>query len=111
MIINNMHRTLTSLLKKRYAVEYYSENDYYICLSFYHLNSVYNGLVYISKENGFTNIDFQHHRFSKTVHKQLNILSGYIFKLYQLKQLNTVIDILANYKLLANKNHIKGVIV
>lgn len=101
MIINNLHRTITSLLKKRYTVEYYRENNYYICLSFYHLNSVYNGLVYISKENGAINIDFQYHHENKTVYKRLKTLGDYVYRLYKLNQLDTATNILANYKPLA----------
>lgn len=103
MIIDNIHRTLTSLLKKRYTVEYYSENNYYIILSFYHLNSVYNGLIFISKEYNTIHIDFQYHHNNKTIQKQLETLSRYIIRLYHLKQLELIIDILANYKPLVNE--------
>ena len=109
MYINKLHRTLTSLLKKHYTVEFWTDNNYTIILSFYHLNSVYNGLCYISKDNGNINIDFQYHRQNKQVKKQLENTSKYIYGLYRLGYLNSVITILNNYKPLAteiyNKNY------
>ena len=101
MLLAKINRTLYSLLNKHYIVEYYSENDFYIYLSFYHLNSVYNGLVRISKENGDILVDFQHHRYNKLVHKQLANLSEKVYRLYKLKQITLVTDLLSNYKPLA----------
>lgn len=101
MLINKIHRTINSLLKKNYTVEFWTDNNSTIILSFYHLNSVYNGLCYISKESEWMRIDFQYHAKNKTVEKQLYNLCDNIKKLYQLNQLQRGIDILESCKPLA----------
>lgn len=102
-MIDKLHKTISSLLKKHYTVEFWTDNNFTIILSFYHLNSVYNGLCYISKESGKINIDFQYHRHNKKVREQLNTVCKNVFKLYQLNQLQTAINILNNYKPSATK--------
>ena len=98
-MINKIHRTLLSLIKNNYAFEVYNVNDYNrLIFSFYHLNSVYNGLCYISKESGNIYIDFQHHAHNKRIEKQLNYLCGNIYKLYKLNQIDFVAEIITNYK-------------
>ena len=109
MLFNKLHRTIISLIKKHYTVEFYNDNNHCIILSFYHLNSVYNGLCYIGKNSDYIRIDFQYHRYNKTVEKQLLYLCSTIQKLYKLKQLEQVKTILENYQPLAkeiyNKNY------
>lgn len=102
-MIKKLHRTIYSLLKKHYTVEFWNENDHYIILSFYHLNSVYNGLCYICKKSGSINIDFQYHRYNKTVYNQLLTLGKNIYKLYKINCLIRVEQIINNYKPLANE--------
>ena len=97
-MLNKLHKTITSLLKKHYTVEFWTDNNFTIMLSFYHLNSVYNGLCYISKETGAINIDFQYHRQNKTIREQLRRICENVYKLYQVNQLTTTINILNNYK-------------
>ena len=97
-MINKLHKTLTSLLKKHYTVEFWTDNNFTIMLSFYHLNSVYNGLCYISKETGRINVDFQYHRQNKRIQEQLQRICENVYKLYRLNQLQIVINILNNYK-------------
>lgn len=97
-MLNKLHRTINSLLKKHYTIEFYTDNNHIIILSFYHLNSVYNGLCYINKETGHINIDFQYHALNKTVKEQVKRIAGNIYKLYKLNQLQTAINILNNYK-------------
>jgi hypothetical protein len=105
MLINKIHRTIGSLLKKNYTVEFWTDNNSTIILSFYHLNSVYNGLCYVSKESDWMHIDFQYHAKNKTVEKQLYNLCGNIKKLYKLNQLQQGIDILESYRPLALKKY------
>lgn len=100
-MIDKLHRTINSLLKKNYTVEFWTDNNSIIMLSFYHLNSVYNGLCYISKESGRISIDFQYHAKNKTVEEQLVRICQNVYKLYKLNHLQTVINILENYKPLA----------
>lgn len=102
-MIEKLHRTIYSLLKKHYTVEFWNENDHVIILSFYHLNSVYNGLCYINKYNGDINIDFQYHRHNKQVKKQLENICQRVGGLYKLSGLDCAIEILNNYKPLANE--------
>lgn len=97
-MINKLHRTINSLLKKNYTVEFYTDNNFTIILSFYHLNSVYNGLAYINKENGNIKIDFQYHAVNKTVSEQLKRICENVYKLYYLKQFDLAINILNNYQ-------------
>jgi hypothetical protein len=101
MLINKIHGTINSLLKKNYTVEFWTDNNSTIILSFYHLNSVYNGLCYISKDSDWMHVDFQYHAKNKTVEKQLYNLCGNIKKLYKLNQLQRGIDVLESYKPLA----------
>lgn len=103
MLLNKLNRTLNSLLKKRYAVELYNENNYYIVLSFYHLNSANNGLAYIEKNGGKVTIDFQYHHYNKVVKNQLENIGKYITNLYNLKQHQKALDIIKNYKYLYEK--------
>ena len=100
-MVNKLHRTLNSLLKKHYTVEFWNENSNTITISFYHANSVSNGLCYISKSIGLYAIDFQYHRYNKAVEKQMDNICNIIFKLYQLGHLDTVTTILDNYKAIA----------
>lgn len=100
-MINKLHRTIASLLKKHYTVEFWTDNNFTIMLSFYHLNSVYNGLCYISKETGRINVDFQYHRQNKAIREQLERICENVYKLYQINQLQTAISILNSYKPLA----------
>lgn len=102
-MIYKLHRTCYSLLKKHYTVEFYNENDHYIILSFYHLNSVYNGLCYICKNSGQTWIDFQYHRRNKIVHKQLLTLSKNIYNVYKKYNLGAAEQVINFYKPLANE--------
>jgi hypothetical protein len=97
-MLNKIHRTVKSLLKKHYTIEFYTDNNFTIILSFYHLNSVYNGLCYISKETGRINVDFQYHTLNKTVREQVQRIAENVYKLYQLNQLQTAINIFNNYK-------------
>jgi hypothetical protein len=97
MLYNKLHKTINSLLKKNYTVEFYTDNNFTIILSFYHLNSVYNGLVYISKENGKIKIDFQYHAINKIVSEQITRVAENVYKLYQLKQFDHAVNILNNY--------------
>lgn len=101
--IDKLHKTITSLLKKHYTVEFYTNNNHVIILSFYHLNSVYNGLCYISKESGCINVDFQYHTINKVVKEQIKRIAENVYKLYQLDQLPIVISIFENYKPLATQ--------
>ena len=103
MLLDKLNITLNSLLKKHYAVEFYSENDYYIILSFYHLNSVSNGLAYIEKNGDNITIDFQYHRYNKIVKNQIENIGKYIKNLYNLKQQQKAFDIMKNYKYLYEK--------
>jgi archaellum component FlaF (FlaF/FlaG flagellin family) len=102
-MINKIHKTVNSLLKKHYTIEFYTDNNFTIILSFYHLNSVYNGLCYISKDSDYINIDFQYHKYNKAVHEQLKRICENISKLNKLNQLQTALNILNNYKPLANQ--------
>lgn len=109
-MLNKMHRTLTSLIKKHYVFEVYNIEDYNsLIFSFYHLNSVYNGLCYISKDSGNIYIDFQYHNKNKAVEKQLYLLCANIYKLYRLNQIVLIEKIISAYKPLAleifNKNY------
>lgn len=108
-MINKIHNTINSLLKKHYTVQLYNDTQFSIILSFYHLNSVYNGLCYIDKDNGKIYIDFQYHRYNKTVHQQLNVLCENIYKMYKMHQLELIFEILENYSKQAdeiyNKNY------
>lgn len=97
-MIDKLHRTINSLLKKNYTVEFWTDNNSIIMLSFYHLNSVYNGLCYISKESGRISIDFQYHAKNKAVAEQLTRICQNVYKLYTLNNLQTAINILENYK-------------
>ena len=97
-MINRIHKTLLSLLKKNYIVEFYTDNNFTIILSFYHVNSPYGGLCYISKEHEHERVDFQHHAKNKTVEKQLLYLGKNIRKLYKLNQFELVKNTLASYK-------------
>jgi hypothetical protein len=103
-MIDKLHKIINSLLKKHYTVEFWSENHHTIILSFYHLNSVYNGLCYIDKQD-FNNIhiDFQYHRQNKQVKKQLETLCQRVYWCYKLDMLEYAIEILNNYKPLATK--------
>lgn len=109
MITDQIHRTINSLTKKHYTIETYSENHHCIIYSFYHLNSVYNGLLYIGKESDYIKIDFQYHNKNKTIEKQLTTLAKNIKKLYNLNQLETVTSIVEYYQPIAkeiyNKNY------
>lgn len=102
-MIDKLHRTLNSLLKKHYTVEFWTDNNFTIMLSFYHLNSVYNGLCYISKNTGHYSIDFQYHRYNKTVHKQMENICKITYKLYQLGHLDMLKTILDNYHSIARE--------
>lgn len=97
-MIDKLHRTINSLLKKHYTIEFYTDNNHVIILSFYHLNSVYNGLVYIYKESGYINVDFQYHALNKTVCEQVKRIAENVYKLYKLNQFNMAILILNSYK-------------
>lgn len=113
MYLDKLHNTLSSLLKKHYTVEFWSDNDHVIILSFYHLNSVYNGLCYICKDSGNINIDFQYHRQNKQVKKQLENICLRVYWVYKLINLDYAIEILNSYKPAAtqiyNENYsIKG---
>lgn len=98
MILSKLHKTLNSLHKKNYIIEFWNDNNFTIMLSFYHLNSVYNGLCYIDKDTGSIKVDFQHHQQNKVVKKQLEIIGNAVYNLYKLNQLETVKTILNNYK-------------
>lgn len=101
-MINKIHRTLTSLVKKNYCFEVYNIEDYNrLIFSFYHLNSVCNGLCYISKDTGNIYIDFQYHNKNKSVEKQLYFLCANIYKLYKLNKIDYAVDVISGYKLLA----------
>lgn len=104
-MIDKLHRINFSLLKKNYTIDYYNENAFYIVLSFHHLNSVYNGLCYISKEKNKVIIDFQYHTHNKAIEKQLNALASVIYKLYKLNQFELVKTIISNYRTLAIKKY------
>lgn len=97
-MIDKLHKTISSLLKKHYTIEFYTENYFTIILSFYHLNSVYNGLCYINKDSGNINIDFQYHAVNKLVHEQVKRIAENVYKLYKLNQFNMAILILNSYK-------------
>lgn len=101
MLSEKTNRTLKSLLKKDYTVEFWSENNFCFMLSFYHLNSVYNGLVYIHKKDGRIRVDFQYHQKNKTVEKQLKLLSNYLLEFYN----NNNLD---QFKLLLGLNIIEA---
>lgn len=98
MIFNKLHKTLNSLHKKNYIIEFWNDNNFTIMLSFYHLNSVYNGLCYIDKDTGNVKVDFQYHQQNKVVKKQLEIIGNAVYNLYKLNQLERVKTILNNYK-------------
>lgn len=104
-MLNKINKTLNSLLKKDYTVEFWSDNNFIIMLSFYHLNSVYNGLCYISKDDGRVRVDFQYHNKNKTVEKQLKYLCENVYKLYNLKQFEIVKNLLENYHNIAIKSY------
>ena len=105
-MINKIHKTLLSLIKNNYAFEVYNIDDYNrLIFSFYHLNSVYNGLCYISKESSNIYIDFQYHAHNKRIEKQLNYLCANIYKLYKLNQIDFVAEIITNYKPLMLDKH------
>lgn len=104
-MINKLHRTLNSLLKKHYTVEFWSDNNHVIMLSFYHLNSCHNGLCYISKTTGVYAVDFQHHHYNKIVDKQIEKIGGIIFTLYKLGHFDMVKTILDNYHTSARKDY------
>lgn len=106
-MINKIHKTLASLLRKNYTVVFWSENNYCLRLAFYHLNSVHNGLVYISKVDKNISIDFQYHHKNKTVQKQLEFLGANIQKLLYLKQKELLFSILENYHKQASDKYYK----
>lgn len=99
MIFNKLHKILNSLHKKNYIIEFYSDNAFSIALSFYHKNSPYNGLCYISKEAERFSIDFQYHKHNKTVKKQLENVCKMVYTLYKLNQLDLVKKMFDNYKI------------
>lgn len=97
-MFNKLHRTLKSIYNNNYVVEFWTDNNFMIMLSFYHKKSVYNGLVYISKESGQSKIDFQHHRQNKAIAAKLKTISDIIYRLYRLNNLDHAITILNNYR-------------
>lgn len=102
-LIVKIHKILRSLARKKYIVEFYNENNFSIILSFYHLNSVYNGLVYIEKATGRVFVDWQYHHHNKAVGAQLVRLGEYVRQLFALKQNDIVIEMLNNYKMMVVK--------
>ena len=106
---NKLHRTISSLLKKHYTVEIWNNTHLTIILSFYHLNSVYNGLCYIDKDTGRITIDFQYHKQNKLIKEQLSRICENVYKLYQINNLQTALNIIDGYKTQAseiyNKNY------
>lgn len=103
MLFSKTHRTLNSLLKKHYTVEFWNENNYCIILSFFHLNSVYNGLVYIHKNDGSCRVDFQYHNKNKTIEKQLKTLCKHGYTFYSLHHLEDFKMLLNLYRTEAQK--------
>ena len=103
MLSNKTARTLESLLKKNYTVEVWSENGSFLILSFFHLNSVYNGLVYIHKDNSYYRVDFQYHHKNKTVEKQLKTLCKYVYEFNKLNNLEQFKLLLGLYRTEAQK--------
>lgn len=62
---------LRTLLYNDYHVKYGGENDFSICLAFNHLNSMYNGVMHVCKNDDSIYIDWQYHRKNKAVEKTL----------------------------------------
>lgn len=62
---------LYNLLQNDIAIDIYNHQNDMIVFSFFHLSSVYNGLIwYNTKENTYT-IDFQYHDYTKKTEKLL----------------------------------------
>ena len=105
---NKLHRTISSLLKKHYTVEIWNNTHFTIILSFYHLNSVYNGLCYIDKDAGRITVDFQYHRQNKLIKEQLIRICENVYKLYQLNNLQIALNVIDGYKTQASKIYNKN---
>ena len=65
---------LYNLLKKDIAIEIYNQQNNTIIFSFFHLESVYNGLIWYDISTHEYNINFQYHEYSKTLEKSLEKL-------------------------------------
>lgn len=62
---------LYNLLKKDVAIEIYNQQNDTIIFSFFHLDSVYNGLIWYNTKTKIYNIDFQYHDYTKTLENLL----------------------------------------
>lgn len=62
---------LYNLLKKDVAIEIYNQQDGFIVFSFFHLESVYNGLIWYDIKTHTYNINFQYHAYTKALEKLL----------------------------------------
>lgn len=83
--IETLKSNLHSLLKQDYAITIYSDLKSVLILSFYHLNSVYSGLLWISKKDDYFHINWQYHKYNKRVQKTLETMAKAIQKIYKLK--------------------------
>jgi hypothetical protein len=93
---------LNQLLVMDYAVELYNYNDAGCTISFNHLNSVHNGLAFISFENDYRYVDFQYHKHNKRVEKIINEILDYIKLYYRLrKRFDYIIEEITYYHNLA----------
>lgn len=90
--IQTLKHNLYSLLILDYNINIYNESETTLILSFYHLNSIHNGLLFISKNDNYSNIDWQYHRKNKTVKQKLKNITQAIQNLYK----NNHSDIIEN---------------
>lgn len=67
-----LKNNLYNLLKNDIAIEIYNnQNNDEMIFNFFHLDSVYNGLIWYNFKNNTYNIDFQYHDYTKKIDRLL----------------------------------------
>lgn len=66
-----LKRNLYNLLLNDISIDIYNHQNDTIVFCFFHLSSVYNGLIWYNTKDNTYNIDFQYHDYSKKLEKLL----------------------------------------